>query len=395
MGGAGKSGWSVSFSVCLDRHCCPHCSVPNAGSCIRLTAKRRERASICMIKQEVSDASGTVTLTCLKTVDHIRVCAQRCSRHQGVSDTSRAPWTGACQGPVPHHLPEFATFWRYAEILGALFCFSNLCIIQYGHLNWLNSINWIKSHWLNCANNHKAEYVCWVNKTFQSRSPENWSQSIFKYCLSPSSQVSVCFFKKCPTSCSLHLWSEFTTGKRDEIVKYEIWHLWGCILAPSTYSGTHNMKDVNRFSSMIYWRQLDSSIDVTQFTYTLLKKLLSKNTPTLPFFLPVYFQEECLIQAFVWSLDSVSQSSSDFNRNLIVVVMYAYSFSVVLFSPSVTPDSSRPHELQHARLPCPSLSPRVCSNSCPLSRWYHPTISFSFLPALTISQHQGLFWKTM
>ena len=39
-----------------------------------------------------------------------------------------------------------------------------------------------------------------------------------------------------------------------------------------------------------------------------------------------------------------------------------------------------PHELQHPmnwRLPCPSLSPGVCSNSCPLSRWCHPTISSS------------------
>ena len=36
-----------------------------------------------------------------------------------------------------------------------------------------------------------------------------------------------------------------------------------------------------------------------------------------------------------------------------------------------------PHELQEARLPCPSLCPRVCSNSCPLSQWCHPTISFS------------------
>ena len=34
-------------------------------------------------------------------------------------------------------------------------------------------------------------------------------------------------------------------------------------------------------------------------------------------------------------------------------------------------DSLWPHELQHARLPCPSLSLRVCSNSCPLSRWCH------------------------
>ena len=35
------------------------------------------------------------------------------------------------------------------------------------------------------------------------------------------------------------------------------------------------------------------------------------------------------------------------------------------------------HGLQHASLPCPSLSPRVCSNSCPLSQWCHPTISSS------------------
>ena len=39
-----------------------------------------------------------------------------------------------------------------------------------------------------------------------------------------------------------------------------------------------------------------------------------------------------------------------------------------------------PHGLQHTRLPCPSLSPRVCSNSDSLSRWYHPTISSSATP---------------
>ena len=38
-------------------------------------------------------------------------------------------------------------------------------------------------------------------------------------------------------------------------------------------------------------------------------------------------------------------------------------------------DSLRPHELQHARLPCPSLSPSVCSNSCPWSQWCYLTIS--------------------
>ena len=42
--------------------------------------------------------------------------------------------------------------------------------------------------------------------------------------------------------------------------------------------------------------------------------------------------------------------------------------------------SWRPHGLQHARPPCPSPTPGVFSNSCPLSQWYHPTISSSVIP---------------
>ena len=43
-------------------------------------------------------------------------------------------------------------------------------------------------------------------------------------------------------------------------------------------------------------------------------------------------------------------------------------------------DSLPPHGLQHARPPCPSPTPGACSNSCPLSRWCHPTISSSVSP---------------
>ena len=43
-------------------------------------------------------------------------------------------------------------------------------------------------------------------------------------------------------------------------------------------------------------------------------------------------------------------------------------------------DSLWPHGLQHARLACPSLSCGVCSNSCPLNQWCHPTISSSVVP---------------
>ena len=54
--------------------------------------------------------------------------------------------------------------------------------------------------------------------------------------------------------------------------------------------------------------------------------------------------------------------------------------SSVQFSHSVVSDSLQPHELQHARLPCPSPTPRVYSNSCPLSQWCHPAISSSVGP---------------
>ena len=50
------------------------------------------------------------------------------------------------------------------------------------------------------------------------------------------------------------------------------------------------------------------------------------------------------------------------------------------FSLSVVSDSLRPHGLQHPRISCPSLSPRVYSDWCPLSEWRHPTISSSVTP---------------
>ena len=54
-----------------------------------------------------------------------------------------------------------------------------------------------------------------------------------------------------------------------------------------------------------------------------------------------------------------------------------YVFSSVQFSRSVVSDSLQPHESQHARPPCPTPTPGVYSNSCPLSWWCHPTISSS------------------
>ena len=60
-------------------------------------------------------------------------------------------------------------------------------------------------------------------------------------------------------------------------------------------------------------------------------------------------------------------------------------FSSVQFS-SVMSNSLQPHGLQHARPPCPSPTPRVYPNSCPLSQWCHPTISSSVIPFFSCIQ---------
>ena len=59
--------------------------------------------------------------------------------------------------------------------------------------------------------------------------------------------------------------------------------------------------------------------------------------------------------------------------------MFMY-FSLVQFSHSVVSDSLWPHELQHARLPCPSPTPGVHTDSRPSSQWFHPAISSSVVP---------------
>ena len=71
----------------------------------------------------------------------------------------------------------------------------------------------------------------------------------------------------------------------------------------------------------------------------------------------------------------------------------SYGFSSSIRS-SVVSDSLWVHGLQHTRLPCPSPTPGVCSNSCPSSQWCHPTISSLSSPsppAFNLSQHQGIF----
>ena len=64
----------------------------------------------------------------------------------------------------------------------------------------------------------------------------------------------------------------------------------------------------------------------------------------------------------------------------VLVNLDFHTFSSVQFSHSVVSDCLWPHGLQHARVPCLLSTPEACSDSCPSSRWCHPTISSSVFP---------------
>ena len=76
-----------------------------------------------------------------------------------------------------------------------------------------------------------------------------------------------------------------------------------------------------------------------------------------------------LVHSFLYS-DSLAFLSG-LNHRMVLLLM---------LSRSIMSDALQPHGVQHTRLLCPSLSPGVCSDLCPLSQWCHPTISSSVTP---------------
>ena len=93
---------------------------------------------------------------------------------------------------------------------------------------------------------------------------------------------------------------------------------------------------------------------------------------------------DCIqLKALLRNLSSPTVITFSHPLELIMQSCHAYLSSrraSVQFSRSVMSYSLQPHGLQQARPPCPSPTPRVYSNSCPLSRWCHPTISSSVVP---------------
>ena len=93
---------------------------------------------------------------------------------------------------------------------------------------------------------------------------------------------------------------------------------------------------------------------------------MTLNTPTqsggIRWFMPILMVSTQLNQTFIKCMNTMNKISPGF-------------VSSFQFGHSVVSGSLWPHELQHSRPPCPSLTARVHPNSCPLSRWCHPTIS--------------------
>ena len=88
------------------------------------------------------------------------------------------------------------------------------------------------------------------------------------------------------------------------------------------------------------------------------------------------------VEKFLYGISQALQSKLFWVKaaEKILILRNNSQFSSVLFVSSVVSNSLQPHGLQHARPPCPSPTPGVYSNSCPLSQWWHPTISSSVVP---------------
>ena len=98
------------------------------------------------------------------------------------------------------------------------------------------------------------------------------------------------------------------------------------------------------------------------------------------------------------AIPSSRQSSWSRNQTCISYIScigwwVLHHFSSVQFSHSVLSDSLWPHEPQHTTPPCPSPTPGVHPNSCPLCQWCHPTISSSVIPFSSCPQSFPVSWS--
>ena len=121
-------------------------------------------------------------------------------------------------------------------------------------------------------------------------------------------------------------------------------------------------------SHVIFFMQwYDSVHEKTTYAYAFRQTLLGSG------FFPIRVSPRLLLALIVLPPEWIYLNKHEFKHRL-------WNQGSFQFSCSVVSDSLRPHKLQHARPPCPSQTPGVHSDSCPLSRWCHPAISSSVIP---------------
>ena len=101
------------------------------------------------------------------------------------------------------------------------------------------------------------------------------------------------------------------------------------------------------------------------------------------------YRRMCITESFCYTPETNTELLIDYTSikkkkekllDCLAIMLNWNCFSSIHFSRSVMSNSLWPHESQHARPSCPSPTPGVHSNSCPLSQWCHPTISSSVVP---------------
>ena len=123
-----------------------------------------------------------------------------------------------------------------------------------------------------------------------------------------------------------------------------------------------------RSSSYRVSKWMNLSFSVLELCYLVLKMYLAYRGTD-------FFSFKKLI--FLWYLIRKKKTFANWPK-----ITLWFKIKSVQFSRSVVSDSLQPHESQQDRPPCPSTTPGVYSNSCPLSRWCHPNISSSVIPSL-------------
>ena len=124
------------------------------------------------------------------------------------------------------------------------------------------------------------------------------------------------------------------------------------------------------------WPPLRMEAGETQHHPSVVCLLWWGRAASLGVFLLWNWRSPCFRCLLLWPAFLGTEDVFDVQADLVFLHFALFRFVVIVHLLSRV----QLHGLQHARLPCPSLPPGACSNSCPLSQWFYPTISSSVIP---------------